>query len=126
MTITATNGGGTSNCSDPMDGRSSEAGDYDTYWEWNLICLISLLAPGIVVVDNTDGAVVTWNIPVQTNGIIINYQVIYYIYQNDTAEQSDLLDPNALSYTIPGTGKQQCVVTTNKSCVVALLYGINF
>ena len=86
-----------------------------------------MLAPGIVVVDNTDGAVVTWNIPVQTNGNITNYQVIYYIYQNDTAEdQSDLLDSNTLSYTIPGTGKQQCVVTTNKSCVVALLYGINF
>ena len=79
------------------------------------------------MVDSTDGAVVTWNTPAQPNGIIINCQVIYYIYQNDTAEdQSDLLDSNTLSYTIPGTGKQQCVVTTNKSCVVALLYGINF
>ena len=79
------------------------------------------------MVDSTDGAVVTWNAPAQPNGIIINYQVIYYIYQNDTAEdQSDLLDPNTLSYTIPGTGKQQCVVITSKSCVVALPHGINF
>ena len=31
VTITATNGGGTSNFSVPMVGRSSEAGDYDTY-----------------------------------------------------------------------------------------------
>ena len=63
------------------------------------------------MVDSTDGAVVTWNTPAQPNGIIINYQVIYYIYQNDTAEdQSDLLGPNTRSYTIPGTGKQQCIV----------------
>ena len=31
VTITATNGGGTSNLSVAMEGRSSEAGDYDTY-----------------------------------------------------------------------------------------------
>ena len=76
------------------------------------------------MVDSTDGAVVTWNAPAQPNGIIINYQVIYYIYQNDTAEdQSNLLDPNTLSYTIPGTGKQQCTVIANKCCIVALPQG---
>ena len=86
-----------------------------------------MLAPGIVVVVNTDGAVVTWNAPAQPNGIIINYQVIHYIYQNETAEvQSDLLNPNTRSYSIPGTGKQQFVAITNKTCIVALPYGINF
>ena len=71
------------------------------------------------MVDSTDGAVVTWNAPALPNGIIVNYQVIYYIYQNDTAEdQCDLLDPITLNYTIPGTGKQQCVVITSKSCVL--------
>ena len=118
MTITATNGGGTSNLSVAVEGRSSEAGDYDTYWEKNLICLTSLLAPGIVMVNSTDGKVVTWNAPAQPNGIIIYYQVVYYIYQNNTAEQSDLLDPNALSYTIPGTGKQQCIVITTRAVLL--------
>ena len=76
------------------------------------------------MVDSINGEVVTWNTPAQPNGIIINYQVIYYIYQNDTAkDQSDLLDPNTRSYTIPGTGKQQRIVITNKSCIVALPRG---
>ena len=86
-----------------------------------------MLAPGRVTVNSTDGAVVTWNTPAQPNGIIINYQVIYNIYQNDTAEsQSDLLDPNARSYTIPGIGKQQLVATINQSFIVALPHGIIF
>ena len=59
------------------------------------------------MVNSTDGAVVTWKAPALPNGIILNYQVIYYIYQNDTAkDQSALLDPNTRSYAIPGTGKQ--------------------
>ena len=77
-----------------------------TYWEKNLSCLISLLAPGIVVVNNIDKAVVTWNAPIQPNGVITSYQVIYYIYQTNIGVQSDLLGPNTRSYTIPGTGKQ--------------------
>ena len=76
------------------------------------------------MVNSTDGAVVTWNAPAQPNGIIVNYRVIYYIYQNNTVEgQSDLLNRNTRNYTILGTGKQQFVVITNKSCIVALPHG---
>jgi len=76
----------------------------------NDICyLISLLVPGVVQVLGTDQSTVTWGPPMKLNGIITNYQVITFEYDNDdNVTRSPLLEANQ-HYIIPNLGKQPCI-----------------
>ena len=89
VTITATNGAGTSEPSNEVSGRTHEAGMI-----MNILILFSYhnnycTAPGrveivdIVTVSDTTSTVL-WNPPIQPNGIITGYEVIYSVYENVT------------------------------------------
>jgi len=71
---------------------------------------LSLLAPGVVQVVGIDQSTVTWRLPIQPNGIITNYQVIVFDYDNrENVVIDSRLDASQLSYSIPGLGKQHCI-----------------
>ncbi|XP_065904759.1 cell adhesion molecule DSCAML1-like isoform X2 [Dysidea avara] len=103
VTINATNGGGTSNSSNVVTGRTAEA------------------VPGVVLIYNTIGlpngtsTVMVWYQPKQPNGIIIGYQLIYSVYNDSTETMtSDILASTARKHTIqnltPGVPYQVQVV----------------
>jgi len=73
----------------------------------NEIChFLSSLAPGVVQVVGIDQSTVTWRLPIQPNGIITNYQVIVFEYDDRENVVTDArLDSSQLSYSIPGLGK---------------------
>ena len=66
-----------------------------------------MLVPGVVEVIEIFEETVTWSSPLELNGMIINYQVIYFIYQNDTGVVSELLDKNDTTYSIQSLCKQR-------------------
>ena len=66
-----------------------------------------MLVPGVVEVIEIFEETVTWSSPLEPNGIIINYQVIYFIYQNNTGVVSELLDKNDTTYSIQSLCKQK-------------------
>ncbi|XP_065904304.1 receptor-type tyrosine-protein phosphatase delta-like isoform X2 [Dysidea avara] len=101
VTLRATTGGGTSDRSNELSGRSSEA------------------APGIVVHTTTStsntAVIVMWNPPDQPNGIITGYEVMYSVYESTTAPMmSERLNGSVESFLIenlePGTPYQARVV----------------
>ena len=55
--------------------------------------------------NNTFKENVFWIPPSEPNGIITNYQVIYFIYQNDTSKLSELLDNSTTMYRIQDLSK---------------------
>ena len=55
--------------------------------------------------NNTFQETVFWIPPSEPNGIITNYQVIHYIYQNNTGEMSEMLDSSTTMYLIQGLSK---------------------
>ena len=63
------------------------------------------IAPGIVVVLDTVRNMIIWSPPLQPNGIITGYQVIYSIYQNDSDRISETLSNDTTRYIIEGLGK---------------------
>ena len=62
------------------------------------------IVPGVVELE-TDQNTIIWNPPLQPNGIITGYQVIYSIYQNDSSRTSEELSSNTTRYTIEGLSK---------------------
>ena len=66
-----------------------------------------LTVPGVVVVNNTFEETVTWAPPLEPNGIITSYQVIYFIYQRNVPMVSEMLDNDTTTYSIGGLGKQK-------------------
>ena len=58
----------------------------------------------ITITSNTE-VTVTWGPPSQFIGVIIGYQVIYSIYENDTNTMSDMLSGVVRSYLIRSLGK---------------------
>ena len=108
VTITATNGGGTSDPSNEVSGRSSEAGKlYRTSTNTTDNDFIHInIAPGIVDQFNVNQATVTWSPPPQPNGIITGYQVIYSVYQiPSTKVMSDVLDNTTDEFFIEDLSK---------------------
>ena len=88
VTITATNGAGTSEPSNEVSGRTHEAGMI-----MNILILFNYhnnysTAPGIVVIVDVATisnatSTVMWNPPIQRNGIITSYEVMYSAYEDD-------------------------------------------
>ena len=70
-----------------------------------------LTVPGVVVVIDIFEESVTWAPPLEPNGIIMSYQVIYFIYQRNVAMMSEMLDNDTTTYSIGGLGKQKHVAT---------------
>ena len=111
MTITATNGGGTSNSSVVGDGRSGEAGIvclhmYITGYK----CFFLYVAAGVVqiarVVGTSDStAVVFWTPPSQPNGLITGYQIIYSLYGDSTNSMNQAVSSNENSFVITNLSK---------------------
>ena len=91
VTITATNGGGTSEPSNEVSGRTYEAGTVRIMC--NYIYLVPIYqncftAPGRVeiidIISISDTTLtVTWNPPIQPNVIITGYEVVYSVYGDD-------------------------------------------
>ena len=101
MTITATNGGGTSEPSDPVAGRSSEGGNYNTSLYKLNKSFPKILVPGVVEIVETVQGDIKWRPPSQPNGIITGYQVIYSIYQlPSTKMMSDVLENTIIDFSI--------------------------
>ena len=73
-----------------------------------LICLVFIIiyiAPGIVeiidIISISDTALtVTWNPPIQPNGIITGYEVIYSVYEDDAENISIPVTSNIYSFNI--------------------------
>ena len=64
-----------------------------------------LIAPGIVeiidIISISDTALtVTWNPPIQPNGIITGYEVIYSVYEDDAENISIPVTSNIYSFNI--------------------------
>ena len=87
VTITATNGAGTSEPSNEVSGRTNETGMI-----MNILILFNYhnysTAPGIVVIVDVATisnatSTVMWNPPIQPNGIITGYEVMYSAYEDD-------------------------------------------
>ena len=70
---------------------------------YNSICpILSLLAPGVVLVIRIELSMVTWEIPSEPNGIITGYEVINYnVTSGDELERSNRLSNTTTEYTIP-------------------------
>ena len=66
---------------------------------------ILITVPGVVEVINIFEESVTWAPPLQPNGIIINYQVIYFIYRSNEATMSEMLNNDTTVYSIEGLSK---------------------
>ena len=66
------------------------------------ICIY--IVPGVVELQ-TDQNTIIWSPPLQPNGIITGYQVIYSIYQNDSNRASGRLSSSTTRYTIGGLSK---------------------
>ena len=87
VTITATNGGGTSERSNEASGRTHEAGRH--YLLYLLVLLLcTCIDPGVVEIFNvtsisSNTSLVTWSPPMEPNGIITGYEVIYSVYGLD-------------------------------------------
>ena len=68
--------------------------------------------------NNTFEETVFWIPPSEPNGIITNYQVLYFIYQNDTGKMSGMLDSSTTTYSIQGLSKLiVCVYVCMHACV---------
>ena len=108
VTITAINGAGTSEPSNEVSGRTHEAG---------MIILSSLIhsykfsyhilhtAPGDVeIVDigiiSDTTATVVWDPPIQPNGIITSYEVIYSVYEDNNNSIAVPVTSNISSFNV--------------------------
>ena len=69
-----------------------------------IFSLCIYIVPGVIELE-TDQNTIIWSPPLQPNGIIIDYQVIYSIYQNDSSRTSEKLSNNTTRYTIEGLSK---------------------
>ena len=110
MTITATNGGGTSDPSIAKDGRSGEAGSYIVYLQGLLAYKYFSLVAGVVeiagVVGTSDStAIVFWAHPSQPNGVITGYQIIYSLYGDTTNSINQAVTSNEDSFVITSLSK---------------------
>ena len=112
VTITATNGGGTSDPSNEVIGRSSEAGNvlmlilakYIQYIH-ACICLLPPIAPGLVenfgvVGTSNTTAIIFWTPPSQPNGVITGYQIIYYLYGDSRNSMNQAVGNDENSFII--------------------------
>jgi len=64
-----------------------------------------LIVPGVVKVSVTPLPVntkvlITWETPLQPNGVIVGYQVIYSVYNSDNTSMSGILNISVRNYTI--------------------------
>ena len=64
-----------------------------------------LIVPGVVKVSVTPlpantKVLITWETPLQPNGVIVGYQVIYSVYNSDITSMSDILNISVRNYTI--------------------------
>ena len=110
MTITATNGEGTSDHSIARDGRSSEAGmlylaKYVNNTLLHFMLVFLLIAAGVVeiasIVGTSDStAVVFWTPPLQPNGAITGYQITYSLHEDSTDSINQAVTSNEDSYII--------------------------
>ena len=67
------------------------------------------LAPGVVEFHVSDltassEAEVTWSPPLQPNGVITSYQVIYSVYESSTITTSEMLSNTTNTYIIRNLG----------------------
>ncbi|XP_065907794.1 cell adhesion molecule DSCAM-like isoform X2 [Dysidea avara] len=117
VTITATNGGGTSSHSNELSGRTSEA------------------APGIVkiigVASTSNTSVnVAWIPPAPPNGIIIQYEVIYSEYNDPDSRVANSVTNNENNFIIsrldPGTPYEVVVVAFTSAGRGVETYGYVF
>ena len=64
-----------------------------------------LIVPGVVKVSVTPlpantKVLITWETPLQPNGVIVGYQVIYSVYNSDNTSMSGILNISVRNYTI--------------------------
>ena len=58
-----------------------------------------MLEPGIVAKLTVSNITVTWGPPERPNGVITDYEVIYFEYDKDTQAQEVRLDPSQTMLT---------------------------
>ena len=63
----------------------------------------------VVVISDTT-AIVTWNPPIQPNGIIIGYEVKYSVYEEDSDNKSSILaTTNMITFIMTDLCKLNCI-----------------
>ena len=120
MTIIATNGAGTSEPSNEVSVRTNEAGTYIHTVFWLYIYFhIYAIAPGIVkiieVVSISDTtSLITWNPPIQPNGVITGYEVTHAVYEDTTNRIPVSVSRNTNSLNITNLCKLQVLHSKNR------------
>ena len=67
------------------------------------------LAPGVVQFQVNDLMVtgetgVSWSPPLQPNGVVTSYQVVYSVYESSAIVRSEILSNNTITYIIRNLG----------------------
>ena len=71
------------------------------------------LAPSVVEfqvndLTATSEAEVSWSTPLQSNGVITSYQVIYSVYESSSTTSSEMLNNTTNTYIIKNLGMYIC------------------
>ena len=85
-------------------------------------------APGVVGIDHVistsiNATLVAWNPPIEPNGVITGYEVVYSVYGLDAENVIGLLESDV--YTINITGLSECYVNSSlsmRTCVAIITY----
>ena len=88
-------------------------------------------APGIVQFQVNDLTVtgeteVSWSPPLQPNGVITSYQVIYSVYESTTIVRSEMLNNSTNAYIIRNLGTYANLYTTTRYAHVLLSFITSF
>ena len=72
--------------------------------------MLLIIAPGIVQIARVAGtsdttAIIFWTLPLQPNGLITGYLVIYSVYQRDDDLSQMLNNTTNTNYSISGLSK---------------------
>ena len=76
------------------------------------------LAPGVVQFQVNDLTAtgetgVSWSPPLQPNGVITSYQVVYSVYESSAIVRSEMLSNSTITYIIKNLGMLRNFATTS-------------